>query len=293
MAHRAPNRILRGVPAFGRNNQLASREEFLANVHRLLKQAAWIPTQIEDQRLHALPLQSLQRRFQIIARLFSERKQSDVPDFIVAQRKLLLPVDVLHHVHIDHRAHEFVFLDPVRRRPHDRDRDWGARVSAQNFDGVRNPHLLGAAPVNFDYAITFQNARLETGSIFHRGHDRNVIVPQLDPDAQTSERSLRVILQLLVFFGVHEFAMRVQGAKHSLERAVNELLIFEILAINIILAHAFHYHREQFQAGVGRVLLRRVRRAQINPGADEQIDRQPNQNHAINHASFHKNSNSR
>ena len=37
---------------------VAAGQEFLAHIHRLLEQAARVPAQIQDQPLHALPLQS-------------------------------------------------------------------------------------------------------------------------------------------------------------------------------------------------------------------------------------------
>ena len=39
----APDGILRRIAAFGGNNQLPARQEFLANVHRLIEQTAGIP----------------------------------------------------------------------------------------------------------------------------------------------------------------------------------------------------------------------------------------------------------
>ena len=50
----AADGIFGRVAAFGGDDKLAARQKFLADIHRLVQQAAGIPAQINDQRLHAL-----------------------------------------------------------------------------------------------------------------------------------------------------------------------------------------------------------------------------------------------
>ena len=59
------------------------------------------------------------------------------------------------------------------------------------------------------------------------------------------------LLQFLVFFRLHELAVRIQRVEHSFERAVNQFLVCEVLAIDVILADFFQDVGEQFEAGVG------------------------------------------
>ena len=102
--------ILAGVAAFGGDDKLAARQKFLANLHRLIEQPAGIPAQVQNQRLHALALQFLQRHFQIVAGFFAELHQANVANFVFAERKFLLAVNILDHVDIDDRARELVIL---------------------------------------------------------------------------------------------------------------------------------------------------------------------------------------
>jgi hypothetical protein len=48
----AQDGIFGRVAAFGGDNQLPARQEFLADIHRLVEQAARIEAQIQNQRLH-------------------------------------------------------------------------------------------------------------------------------------------------------------------------------------------------------------------------------------------------
>ena len=80
-----------------------------------------------------------------------------------------------------------------------------------------------------------------------------------------------------------------QRADHALERRVNQVVIRQILAVHIFLAHLFQHVGEQLQIRIHRVLFaRRVRRPQINPRANRQIQHQRHNHQTINQTSSHK-----
>ena len=226
-------------------------QEFLADIHRLLEQAARVPAQVQHQRLHALGLELLERGFQVGAGLLAELHQADVADLVVAQREFLLAVDVLDHVNLDDGAGELVVLDPAGGGAKDGDVHLGAGLAAQVLDGILQAHLLGALAVNLDDAVAGQDAGLEAGAVFHGGDDGDEIVLHGNHDAEAAERALGVVLQLLVFLRLHELAVRVQRVEHAFEGGIDQFLVSQLLAVHIVLADLLHHVGKELEAGVG------------------------------------------
>ena len=77
---------------------------------------------------------------------------------------------------------------------------------------------------------------MSAGSVFHGSNNRNEIVLHRNDNAESAESALGIILQLLVFFRLHELTVGVQGIEHALERAINQVLILDVLAIHVIFA---------------------------------------------------------
>ncbi|MPN59969.1 hypothetical protein SDC9_207692 [bioreactor metagenome] len=107
---------MRCVASFRGYYQFATWKELLTHFHGLLEQSPWIPAQVQHQCLHALLSQFLDGLVQFVAGLFPKLNQADVTNPVIAQRKLLLAIDILYHVHADRRAGKRVFLDFPRRR---------------------------------------------------------------------------------------------------------------------------------------------------------------------------------
>ena len=127
----AQDGILRRVAALGGNHQLAARQEFLADVHRLVEQTAGIQAQIQNQRLHPLRLEPAERGFQFITGPVAKFRDADVADAVRAERKFLSAVDVLDHVHLDDGAGERELFLLAGRGPLDGHRHRRARFAAQ------------------------------------------------------------------------------------------------------------------------------------------------------------------
>src|SRR5687768_11004469 len=103
--------------------------------------------------------------------MFAKLNQPNVPDVILAERKLALAVNVLDRVHLDVSAGKFVFLNNACGRSDDRNGDLGTRLAAKLFHRLRKSKLLRTLAVDFDDAIAGKNSRLEPWCIFHRRDD--------------------------------------------------------------------------------------------------------------------------
>ena len=108
MPHRLANRTLSRIAPFGGHHQFASGKKFFAHIDRLFEQAAWVPPEIQNQRLHSLPAQLLQRCLEVFVSLLSKLHQSNIADLIFPQRKLLFSMDIFDHVNVDDRARQLI-----------------------------------------------------------------------------------------------------------------------------------------------------------------------------------------
>ena len=88
----APDGILGRVASFGCDDQLAARQEFSANFDRFIQQAAGIPAQIEDQRLHPLLFEPVERRFEFGAGFVAKFRDAHITNFVRPERKFFLPL---------------------------------------------------------------------------------------------------------------------------------------------------------------------------------------------------------
>jgi octaprenyl-diphosphate synthase len=284
----AVGRILGRVASFRRHNQFASRQELLANVYGLFEQTAGVPPQIEDQRLHPLFLELLQRHFQVVTGFLTELNQPHIANVVFAEREFLLPVDVFYHVHVDGGALEAEFFHHTGGGTENGEFNIRARITAQGFDRIWQSHFFGALSIDLHDAIARHYAGLESRAFLHRGNHGYEIVLQGHNDAQPTERALRVILQFFVFFRLHELAVRIESVQHPFQRSIYEVLVCELLAVDIVPAHLLHYEGKEFQAGVSRVLLRGLRGANVHPCANHQVYRQHQDYGPVNYASSHK-----
>ena len=92
---------------FRGNDQLVLRQKLLANFRRLIEQTAWVVAQVQNQSLHPLFVEFLQRVVEFRTGLLAKLRQADVTDFTFAQWKLAFTVDVLDGVHLDLGASQF------------------------------------------------------------------------------------------------------------------------------------------------------------------------------------------
>ena len=103
--------LLRGRAALRRNDCCAGRQKLRANIHRAVQEAAGIVAQIENEALHPLFLQSVQRFGEFIGSRIVELHQSHVADLELAAQVRIQQPHSFHAIDLDVGAIELVFLD--------------------------------------------------------------------------------------------------------------------------------------------------------------------------------------
>ena len=138
---------------FRGNDQLVLRQKLLANFRRLIEQTAWVVAQVQNQSLHPLFVELLQRVVEFRTGLLAKLRQADVTDFTFAQRKLAFTVDVLDGVHLDLGASQFDVANLSGRGAQHGNVHLRAWRAAQSFHCVRQAQSLRALSLDLDDAI--------------------------------------------------------------------------------------------------------------------------------------------
>ena len=198
------------------HDHLAARQEFVGHLDRLVERAARVLADVEQQTLHPLPGERVQRGLQIVVRVLGEVAQLDV-----ARRR------------VDHEV-----------RGHGRDRDLVAR------DGERNQLIVAAAPdVDLDgraaraaqLVLRFERRDPLGGLAFDGGDDvaaadaelegrrsleddrrRDVSVNRLNGDAEAGVMTFLPLAHLRVLVRIEKARVRIQRAEHAPDRTVDE-----------------------------------------------------------------------
>jgi len=97
------------------------------------------------------------------------------------------------------------------------------------------------------------------------------IVAHADHDADSAKQPLRVILQFIVFFRVHELAVRVQRIEHPFQRRINQLFVSQFVAVHIVFAHTFEHTNEHLDVLVNIVLFAGLGVTEVQAGTQEQV----------------------
>src|ERR1043166_9228771 len=199
--------------------------------------------------------------------------KADVADFIFAERKFAFAIDILDGVHLDAGALERVIFDLAAGGSKNAQGNLGARFAPQPFDGVLEGKFLRAFAVDLDDAIARHDAGAETRCVFHRrDYGQILVLVELHHDADAAELAFGVLLQLVKFARIHEFAVRIERAQHSLQRAMDELGVSEFAAIDVFLFHLFENVGEEFVVIV-RIFFAGLGRVKINSGTDKKVER--------------------
>ena len=103
--------------------------------------------------------------------------------------------------------------------------------------------------------------------------------------ADAAEPALGVVHEVRVTGGRHELAVRVEHADHAPQRAVDEVLVRQLAAIDVVAPDALEYVDEQVEIGVGIVGARVGVGLGIDLGPDRQVHQQHPEHHAVENSS--------
>ena len=103
--------------------------------------------------------------------------------------------------------------------------------------------------------------------------------------ANAAEPALGVVHEVRVTGGRHELAVRVEHADHAPQRAVDEILVRQLAAVDVVAPDALEYVDEQVEIGVGIVGARVGVGLGIDLGTDRQVHQQHPEHHAVENSS--------
>src|SRR5262245_52680206 len=195
--------VLVAHPAFGVDDQLAVLQELLRDLHRRGEKTARIVAEVQDQRLHPVLAELVQRAVHVVGRLLLELAE---PQIRHAVTQVMRP----NGLHADLLAGDLEILRLRPAFPHHGDHDLGGRPAPHLLDGVGQLHVLGDEAVDLHDAVArLQACPMGRGPFDGRHHGEHV-VPQRDLDAEAAEAARRLHLHLAIALGVEERGVRIE-----------------------------------------------------------------------------------
>ena len=140
--------LLRCDAALGGNDSRVRRQKLSANVDRAVQQTARIVAKIENQRMHSLLLQFVERFAQFVRGGLVELNQANVGNLERATELRIEQSHAFNALHFDLRAFQRVVLHFFGRRTNQRERDLLAGRAPKMIDDVLQIHFLGRDPVD-------------------------------------------------------------------------------------------------------------------------------------------------
>ena len=238
--------------------------------------------QVEHETLHALHLELAQRLLQVARGRLAKLRQSHVADLVCADGEIALVVDVLDGGDLDQRPLEGDLDVLAGGWPEECHLDFGSRLAAQLVDRLRHGDVAGVLALDFHDAVARHDAGLVGRGILHRGEHGEVAVLNVDVHADTAELAFGIVHEMRIPGRRHELAVRVEHADHAPQRAVHEVLVRQLVAIDVILADALEHVDEQVEVGVGIVGGRVGVGLGVNLGPDRQVQQKQPEHHAMN-----------
>ena len=201
-----------------------------------------IVAQVEDQSLHPLVLELVQRVAQVPITGLREVSQLDVAGPIVNEERPLNRRD-RDLVALNHQVDQLVVSGAA-----DRDSDRAAFGAAEQPHGLLTRHVFGILPRNPGYDIATADTCPIRGGPLEEAHHGDVTVDDVDGDPETVVATLLPLSHLGVRPGIHEAGVRIQRLQHAPDGLVDETL-------NVYLVDVVRLDRRQ-RGGERVVVLR-------------------------------------
>ena len=246
-----------------RHNFLAGIEEEVRHRHTLVEEAAGVVAQIEDERLHPLLAQRVDRLRHFPGRVLAHRRQGDVSDAIVEHQRDAR----IDRPDVNRGARELIgdrLVDPapsdqqLRRRP---------GRPAQFLDRLILLPPFRRTAVELDDAV----ARLHAGAlgrrIGQRRDDGDPAVAHVDLNAEAGVVAGRGFGELAEVVRLEEYRVRIaQLIEHAVDRHLIELALVE--RIDVVIGDVGQHVVEQPRLLIDRAF--RLRLPLQEPAAADQ-----------------------
>src|SRR2546428_7847200 len=220
-ASRGAFRLLAAIAVNGVDERLTCRDEPIGHPQRNVQQPAAVTAQVQDQRPRSRLRRTLKEPPERELCVLVERDQFDIGDAGIVQPgpgRLIegprsLPGHDLNAVADDRHRHRLTTAQ--------NDEVDGAPLRTADADNrLLQRHSIRGGAVNLRDAVTRAQAgagRRRTGNGLH--HDEMLIL-EIDEDADTEEEPLRILFELIERTGIHEARILIaQRVQHALGRA--------------------------------------------------------------------------
>src|SRR5947207_2424659 len=229
--------LLRSDPALRRNDFCIRRQKLPAHIHRTIQKPTRIIPKIENQRLHPLLLQVIERPPQLIGGGFVELNEPNVSNLVGAGQFGIEQTRALDALHFYFYALERVLFDLLGRGPQESERHLAASRAAQTVDRILQVHFFGRRAVDFENLIARENARFGRRRVFHRGDDGRQTAFDRDFNTEPVKSAPRIVLHVAKIVRFHELAVRIERGEHSFHRRGDQVVISRFVSIDIILSN--------------------------------------------------------
>ena len=135
-------------------------------------------------------------------------------------------------------AHDLDLKGCIHAFPEDGQHHARARLAAHALNGFGQGKVLGQHIIDLDDQIAGLQARAITGGVLDRRHDTDTALGRRDLDANAAELTARIDLHFLVHLLVQIGRVRIEVCQHALKRAIDELLVADLLDVRT--ANKFH-----------------------------------------------------
>ena len=247
------------------DDHVSAWKESIGDANGLVQRSAGVLPEIEDQPLHAVAAQFLQRVAQFAIRGFRELIELHVPRFLVDHERRLNGRDVhfiTHDIHVDQAVVTAALDADIDQRPF-----WPFEL----LDClIRRPPLhIEVAHLGQDVAAA--ESLLIGGRPLEERHHGDVAVDGLDGDPETVITSLLPLAHLRVRLGVEKARMRIERVQHPVDGAVDHAIGRHV--VHIFLLDGVNSGREYTVLLANFVLSRKRAAAKHTAGSGRQRDR--------------------
>ena len=212
------------------DDHVAARQEAIRHANRLIERPARVVAQVEQQLLHALALQLLQRASEVAVGDFGEVAQPDVAGAIVDHERALQRGDV-HLVALDRQIDERLEALAL-----DRDVDRRALRTFERLTAFSLVQPFASSPSIFAMMSPRRRPLLEGRRALEHVADEDVAIERLNADAEAVVAAFLALAHLGVAARIEEARMRIEGLQHPVDGAVDQSIGFDF-------AHVLRFDR--------------------------------------------------
>ena len=243
--------ILAGDAAFGGEDESFRREEFSEDGDGGVEVAAGVVAEVEDEGLHAFGFEVVEGVFEGWDGVGFEFGEADVSDFGgVVEEERVFYGDGVGDLAGDVEREDFAGGGAAEAEADD-----GAGGAIEEADGFGGAEVGGGAVVDGEEDVSGEDASGGGGAVFTDGEGGELAALKGDGEAYgvVGADGISAALEVGDGFGVKELAVRIEASKHAFEGGIDEFLVGDVVAVDVVLPDELDGAGEAFDLGVAVV----------------------------------------